>query len=166
LTPRFDAQLMREVLIALPDWRLDLVGGCLYPRHGSAPSPELNELLSLGERVRWHGPMARDAAIPLLDQASVAVVPNRPERSLGQDSMKFYDYAARGRPIVSTRWFDGTTVESPPHLTLVSTAKAFAEAVAAAESEPASAAEERRRWAAEHTWDKRWPAWASAVFGG
>jgi glycosyltransferase involved in cell wall biosynthesis len=164
LTPRFDAQLMRGVLAALPSWTLDLVGACSYPRHGNHPAPDLQKLLDLADRVRWHGPMPRALAIEFLDRAAVAVVPNRPERSLGQDSMKFYDYAARGRPIVSTRWFDGGAGESPPHLELASTASEFADAVTAAANQPQSAAEDRRRWAAGQTWRSRWKQWSDAVF--
>lgn len=164
LTPRFDAQLMREVLAGLPGWKLDLVGACLYPRHGARPAPDLQKLLDLGDRVRWHGPMPRAAAIEFLDRAAVAVVPNRPERSLGQDSMKFYDYAARGRPIVSTRWFDSHAAQSPPHLELASTPREFADGIIAAADQPDSAAEDRRRWAATQTWRSRWKMWSDAVF--
>jgi hypothetical protein len=109
--------------------------------------------------------MPRAAAVELLDRSAVAIVPNRPDRSLGQDSMKFYDYAARGRPIVSTRWFDPSSADGPPHLRLAGTACEFAEAVIAAAGQGDQAAEDRRSWAAERTWRRRWPQWAEAVFG-
>ena len=165
ITPRFDGDLMLEVLRALPDWRLDLVGACQYQGLGEAPSEELKRLLDLGDRVRWHGPIARDAVLPMLDRAAVAIAPNRPEHSLGQDSMKFYDYAARGRPIVSTRWFDVVSTDHPPHLLLANTPREFARAVVDAAVQTEREAAERREWAAKHTWTERWPAWSSAVFG-
>lgn len=165
LTPRFDSNLMLQVLKRLPDWRLELVGGCQYPGLGAAPSEDLRDLLDLDGRVRWHGPMSREAVIPLLDRATVAVAPNRPERSLGQDSMKFYDYAARGRPIVSTRWFDIAGSDHPPHVLLADTPPEFAEAVLVAERQSSVDAMDLRTWAARHTWTQRWPTWSAAVFG-
>ena len=164
LSPRFDADLMAEVMTALPDWRLEIIGGCEYPRSTDAPSRELRRLLAIGERVRWRGPQPRSEALRSLDRASVATVPNRPERSLGQDSMKLYDYAARGRPIVTTRWFDPDVTERPPHLLIADTPQQFAESVLAGSLQSPAQDADRRRWAAENTWSKRWPAWSAAVF--
>ncbi len=164
LTPRFDTELCHRVLSALSGWRLEIVGGCLYPGYGDAPPPELDRLLSLGGRVRWHGPMPRREALGLLDRATVSIVPNDPTRSLGQDSMKFYDYAARGLPIVSTPWFDPASSDVPPHLLVAATPDQFAQAVLRASEQTDAQASQRRRWAAARTWSSRWPAWAQAVF--
>jgi hypothetical protein len=164
LTPRFDAPLLQRVLEILPDWRLELVGECRYPGLGGAPSSELRRLLDLAPRVAWHGPLAREQLTASLDRAAVAIVPNRREHSLGQDSMKLYDYAARGRPIVSTRWCDTLISDGPPHLALAESAEDFAAAILAAAIEPTTFAAQRRRWAAERTWIARWPAWSTAVF--
>jgi len=164
-SPRFDAQLLRRVLEILPDWRLDLVGECKYPGLGSAPSRELLRLLDLSPRVVWHGPLSREQLIGMLDRGAVAVVPNRSEHSLGQDSMKLYDYAARGRPIVSTPWRTGLAAIGPPHLAIAASAEEFAAAILAASAEPAAFGKQRRHWAAGHTWNARWPSWAAATFG-
>ncbi len=165
LTHRFNSALMRGVLEELADWRLEIIGACFYPKLGDRPDPELLDLLSLGDRVRWHGPLERSAAIPWLDRATVAVVPNRPEFSLGQDSMKFYDYAARGRPIVSTNWFDADRLDHPPLLLSADTCSSFAAAVLEAAAQPSSAVAARRAWAGRNTWASRWPLWSAAVFG-
>jgi glycosyltransferase involved in cell wall biosynthesis len=165
LTPRFDAPLVRRVLERLPGWRLELVGGCMYPGLGDHPAPELRDLLELGPQVTWHGPLAREEMIGVLDRGTVAIAPNRGEHALGQDSMKLYDYAARGRPIVSTPWEDALAYGGPPHLALGSSADELAAAIIAAASEPPEFAAGRRRWASEHTWRARWPAWSAAVFG-
>jgi len=165
LTPRFDARLMFEVMAALPDWRLEIIGGCDYPGRRDAPSQELQRLLDIGERVRWLGALPRAEVLSYLDRATVATVPNRPERSLGQDSMKFYDYCARGRPVVSTRWFDPDRTDPPPHLLIADTPRQFAESVLAAASQSPVQERDRRRWAAANTWSARWPAWSAAVFG-
>lgn len=166
LTPRFDEELMLGVLQRLPEWRLDLVGECMYPGYGEAPSPALERLLDLREQVSWHGPLPREQAAWFLDRAAVAIAPNRPERSLGQDSMKFYDYAARGRPIVSTRWFPTFAgQELPPHLRIAETAADFAEAVSVAAVGLDGMSTTLRRWAHARTWVTRWPLWSQAVFG-
>ena len=65
--------------------------------------------------------------------------------------MKLYDYAARGRPIVSTRWCDTLISDGPPHLALAESAEDFAAAILAAAIEPTTFAAQRRRWAAERT---------------
>lgn len=164
LTPRFDEELMRAVMSRLYDWQLELVGECMYPGQGRSPSPALRSLLADCERVRWHGPLDRPQAIAVLDRASVAVAPNRPEWSLGQDSMKLYDYAARGRPIVSTRWF-AADADAPPGAFYADDPEEFAQAVVAAAAEPAEAGDRRRNWVSGRTWAARWPTWSQAVFG-
>jgi glycosyltransferase involved in cell wall biosynthesis len=166
LTPRFDEELMLGVLQRLPGWRLDLVGECMYPGHGRAPSPALERLLALREQVAWHGPLPREQAARFLDRAAIAIAPNRPERSLGQDSMKFYDYAARGRPIVSTRWFHASAGhELPPHLRIAETVDEFARALSVAAVGIDDESGALRRWAQARTWATRWPLWSDAVFG-
>ncbi len=164
LTPRFDEELMRCVMARLCDWRLELVGECMYPGEGRHPGAALRELLADRERVRWHGPLGRQQAMVVLDRASVAVVPNRPELSLGQDSMKLLDYAARGRPIVTTRWFS-KHAEVPPGALCADEPEAFAQAVLVAAAEPADVGRRRREWASHRTWGVRWPIWSDAVFG-
>jgi len=100
-----------------------------------------------------------------IDRAAVALVLNRPERSVGQDSMKLYDYAARGRPVVTTRFSERLVEEGPPHLRVAEDARQMAEAILASLREPAPWAAERRRWAEERSWASRWPGWSAAIFG-
>ncbi len=166
LTPRFDAELVRRILEILPDWRLEVVGPCMYPGRGSGPNSDFQQLLDVGSRVTWHGPLPRERATDVIDRSTVAIVPNRPDQSLGQDSMKLYDYAARGRPIVSTRSSGTSAAASLPHVRLAGSADDFAQAILDAASEPAEYSVERRAWAQGHTWQQRWPAWSGAVFGG
>ncbi len=45
LNERFDAPLVAEILRTLPEWRLDIFGGCAYAGHGTAPADELRRLL-------------------------------------------------------------------------------------------------------------------------
>jgi len=166
LTPRFDARLAGAVLERLPEWTLDLYGQCQYPECGERPGPELQWLLSRhGPRVRWHGVLPRAALAQAIDSATVAVVMNRPEQSLGQDSMKLYDYAARGTPIVTTAISSDLDAGGPPHLYVRDGPAELADAVLAASAEPREWREERRRWAEAQRWEARWPAWSAALFG-
>jgi glycosyltransferase involved in cell wall biosynthesis len=166
LSERLDIELLGAVLTALPGWRLDLYGECRYPGRGSRPGAELAQLLAqFAGRSAWHGTVERDALMAALDEAAVLVLPHRRRGAVTGDSMKLYDYAARGRPIVSTRWADGLEANGPPHLELADSPAAFAEAVQRAELEPWSQARDRRDWAEENAWERRWEPWARAVFG-
>ncbi len=166
LTPRFDCELAAALLERLSEWTLDLYGQCQYPGCGDRPGPELARLLfEHGSRVRWHGVLAREALAAAIDGAAAALVLNRPELSLGQDSMKLYDYAARGRPILSTRFAARLEQEGPPHLMVAQDARELADAILASRSEPPAWRQERRRWAEHQRWESRWGAWSAAVFG-
>jgi glycosyltransferase involved in cell wall biosynthesis len=164
LTERFNASLILEVLGILDDWHLDLVGPCLYAGLGDRPAHELQRLLDLTDRVSWHGALPRESALQFVDHAAVGIIPNRRDQSAGQDSMKLYDYAARGRPIVSTSVLGGDASYTPPRTLLADDAVAFADAVIAV-SEADSTAGDQRLWAIENTWASRWANWSAAVFG-
>jgi glycosyltransferase involved in cell wall biosynthesis len=166
LTPRFDAPLAAAVLERLPAWTLDLYGQCQYPGAQEQPGPELARLLSdYAPRVRWHGVLPRASLAAAIDRAAVTLVLNRPERSSGQDSMKLYDYAARGRPTVSTRFARELEHDGPPHLRIGDDAAELSEAILSAPREPSSWVEDRRRWAEQQRWISRWAPWSGAVFG-
>ncbi len=166
LSERFDATLTGELLDRLPDWRLDLFGECRYPQMGARPGAELVRLLARGEeRVRWHGPVWRDRLAAVLDSADVLLLPNRAEHSRGQDSMKVYDYAARGRPIVASEGAAAGISEAPPHLRSGNDADALAALVLAASNEPQPCATERASWARTQSWETRWNDWSRVLFG-
>lgn len=168
---RFDSSLMADLLTRLPrSWTIELYGPCQYPRSGDQPSEEFRSLLR-NARVTWHGPIGRDRVAEVLDRADVVVLPHR-RTKLGSryghpswrgDSMKLYDYAARGRPVVSTNWADGLAETGPPELQLVDDSRGFAAAIerAARTSEDALAAQ--RAWASERSWMLRWEAWKVAT---
>jgi glycosyltransferase involved in cell wall biosynthesis len=164
LSPRFDAPLVADLLRHLPGWRLDLFGPCQYPGRGNRPGSELRGLLdAFPDRVTWHGVVSR-AAVPFaIDGADVTLLPNRPAFVGGQDSMKVYDYAARGRPIVATT--DGGHIDGAVAARCASTPEALAIAIIDAAEEPASARAARRAWAATQRWKVRWPAWSAAALG-
>jgi glycosyltransferase involved in cell wall biosynthesis len=164
LSPRFDAPLVAELLRRLPDWRLDLFGPCQYPGRGDRPGAELTALLDgFPDRVTWHGVVSRALVASVIDGADVTLLPNRPAFVGGQDSMKLYDYAARGRPIVATTV--GGRVDPAVGARRAGTPEALAGAIVEAAREPTSARAARRTWAVSQRWDERWPAWCAAALG-
>jgi glycosyltransferase involved in cell wall biosynthesis len=165
LSERLDVTLIAAVLERLQDWRLDLYGECRYAGHRDEPAPELRRLLrAFPNRLKWHGPVTRDLLSARLDAARVLILPHRRQGAITGDAMKLYDYAARGRPIVSTSWSDRLVLDGPPHLRLADTADRFADAVLEAQTEPFQLAQARRVWAEEERWESRWESWTAAVF--
>ncbi|WP_198028942.1 glycosyltransferase [Actinoplanes sp. N902-109] len=163
---RFDVDLVSSVLTLLPDWTLDLFGECRYAGHGNQPAPEFAQLLDgFGPRVSWHGVLQRPELGAVLNNASVALVPHRARFCRGQSSMKFLDYAARGCPVVSTRWEAEIDRQAPPGVWFADTPRTFAEAVHLADAIDPGTAGSAISWARAQTWEQRWPLWAGAVFG-
>jgi hypothetical protein len=164
LSERFDTDLAGALIDALPGWTLQLYGGCAYSRRGDLPSAELEELLARADgRVRWHGPVARVRVAAVIDSADVLLLPNR-ALGRGQDSMKIYDYSARGRPIVATAASVDGISERPPHMWVGSTPLELAQQVRETTDEPQQWATDRIDWARNQTWESRWPAWADVLF--
>jgi hypothetical protein len=172
LSDRFDAALVDEVLRLLPEWTIDIYGQCQYPGMGEQPGGALAGLLATHPgRARWHGVVERSRLSAVLDRGAVLVLPHRRttelggRRAWGGDVMKLYDYAARGRPIVSTDWHDDLATFGPPALRIGAGPARFAQVLQEAADEGPAAGEMRRRWAQERSWGVRWGPWAGAVFG-
>jgi glycosyltransferase involved in cell wall biosynthesis len=166
LSERFDAPLVGALIEELPDWTLDLYGPCSYAGQGADPGDELRDLLDRTDgRVRWHGVVDRDRVGDVLDRADVLLIAHRARHSRGQDSMKLYDYAARGRPIVATSASLVGISETPPHLLIGGDAPELARLVLRGGADADRRASEQARWAGTRSWSSRWPQWSSAVFG-
>jgi Glycosyl transferases group 1 len=166
LSERFDVSLVAGILERLGGWRLDLYGESRYAGRGGRPGSELRELLArFPDRVSWHGPVERTELTARLDAGRVLVLPHRRVGAVTGDAMKLYDYAARGRPIVSTRWSDLLAEDAPPSLRLADTPDEFAAAVRSAADESPDVRTSGREWAESRSWDHRWPAWSQAAFG-
>lgn len=171
LSERFDAALVAQVLESVPGWTLHLWGSCQYSGAAGRPSADLQQLLATGNepRVHWHGPVPRSHLSDVLDSVDVLIIPNRPDVTLGQDSMKLYDYSARGRPVISAPL--PTSALRPPHLMEAADLASWVQALKQAGEEstdPKRAAclgAERRQWAHSHTWRQRVPEWWRAVRG-
>jgi glycosyltransferase involved in cell wall biosynthesis len=166
LSERLDTDLLRLLLAALPDSRLDLYGECRYKGGRDQPAPELRRLLTeFTGRVAWHGVVSREELASRLDAARVLLLPHRVIGAVGGDSMKLYDYAARGRPIVSTLWAGDLRETAPPGTYFADAPSQFADAVARAMEDDPGNAVLRRAWAETHSSASRWDAWSRAVFG-
>ena len=165
LSERLDTDLLATLLTALPDWRLDLYGECRYKGFRNQPGPELGALLTaFAGRIAWHGTVSRQDLASRLDAARVLLLPHRLVGAVRGDSMKLYDYAARGRPIVSTLWVDDLRETAPPATYIAEAGEPFADAIRRAMDDDPRNAELRRAWAVENSWSSRWHAWAQAVF--
>ncbi|MGY2085753.1 glycosyltransferase family protein [Blastococcus sp. SYSU DS0539] len=163
---RFDVDLVRALLRALPDWTISVHGQLVFPDRARPAAERFRALVAeSGGRLAYRGPVPRDRLAAVLDAATVGLVPDVPDRALGQSSMKSYDYAARGLPLVATAGHLEHAAELPPHTATVSGAEEMAAAVRAAAEEPAEFAARRRAWAAERTWGRRAGDWLGAALG-
>jgi hypothetical protein len=164
LSERFDDELAGALLDRLPGWELRLYGEMRYAGGGATPSGGLRRLMDRPDgRAGWHGVLARSALADVIDAADVLLVVHRSPYTAGQDSMKLYDYAARGRPVVCTS--GGLPAIRPPHLYVGETAEQLAASAEAARQERDGRASDRHAWAATNSWSARWPAWWAAVSG-
>ncbi|MEU2349054.1 hypothetical protein [Modestobacter sp. NPDC049651] len=163
---RFDVDLVRAVLTALPDWTLAVHGQLVFPLCEQA---DRARFLALGAefpgRFEYAGLLPRDRLADVLDTATVGLIPDVASRALGQSSMKTYDYCARGVPVVATAGHLEHSSDVPPHTAVVSGPAEMAAAMEAAVDEPVTHAKERIDWATARTWDRRTDAWLAAALG-
>lgn len=163
---RFDVELVRQVLTALPDWTLTVHGQLVFPQRAQAAA---DRFLALEQefpgRFRYAGLLDRDRLPAVLDAATVGLIPDVASRALGQSSMKTYDYCARGVPVIATAGHLEHSSDVPPHTAVVRGAAEMAAAMVAAADEPSGHAEARTAWAADRTWDRRTDAWLDAALG-
>ena len=166
LSERFDANLVAAILRALPAWRLDIYGSCAYTGLGDRPHADVVRLLDMfAGRITLHGPIERNQVNGVLDRADVLIAPHDSSLSEGQSSMKLLDAAARGRPAVVSPGVTVDGVRRPPGTLEAATIDEWQASVVAAATESAAIVEERLAWAQSNTWDDRWMAWGSTVFG-
>jgi hypothetical protein len=166
ISDRFDVDLVRAVLTALPDWTLTVHGQLVFPSRAQAARDRFLDLTGeFGGRFQYAGLLPRDRLADVLDAASVALIPDVASIALGQSSMKTYDYCARGVPVVATAGHLELSSDAPPHSYVVDGAAEMAAAMVAAADEPDRFAKERVEWAGERTWARRTDAWLDAMQG-
>ncbi len=166
IAERFDVDLVRAVLRALPDWTLTVHGPLVFPPGSRRAAGRFLALRKeTGGRFDYRGPLSRGDLPAVLDAATVALVPDVADRARGQSSMKVFDYCSRGVPVVATRGHLEDSGDLPPHTYLTSGPRDMAEAMVAAAGEPAGWARERIAWAAGRTWVRRTDDWLAAALG-
>ena len=166
IAERFDVDLVRAVLHALPDWTLTVHGPLVFPPGSGRAAGRFRALREeTGGRFAYRGPLGRAELPAVLDAATVALVPDVAGRARGQSSMKVFDYCARGVPVVATAGHLEDSGDLPPRTWLASGPREMAEAMVAAAEEPAGWAHERIAWAAARTWSRRTDDWLAAVLG-
>ena len=166
LSPRFDVELVGQILHALPTWTLDIYGPSQYPGRGEQTSESIRALLSASKgRVRLHGAIDRSRVPGAIDAADVIIIPLVSEMATGQSSMKLFDVAARGRPAVVAPGVTTNGQARPPGTIEARTTDEWADAITASLGEEPRLASERLAWARENTWDDRWSPWWQVVSG-
>src|SRR3954447_17795614 len=141
---RFDVDLVRAVLTALPDWTVTVHGQLVFPLRAQAARARFLALeRDFPGRFRYAGLLSRQRLPGVLDGAAVGLIPDVASRALGQSSMKAYDYCARGVPIVATAGHLEHSSDAPPHTSVVWGAAEMVEAMVAATDEPLGHAKER-----------------------
>lgn len=164
---RFDVDLVRSVLLALPDWTLAVHGQLVFPQRARAAADRFHALeRELPGRFTYRGLLTRDRMGEVLDAATAALVPDVAGRAWGQSSMKLHDYCCRGVPVVATTGHLEHAGDVPPHTALVDGPDEMADALRTAADEPASYAEDRIAWAAARTWRRRTDDWLDATVPG
>jgi len=166
IAERFDVDLVRDVLRALPDWTLTVHGSMVFPpgsRRAAGRFLALQE--ETGGRFAYRGPLARGDLPAVLDAATVALVPDVADRALGQSSMKLFDYCSRGLPVIASTGHLEVSGDVPPHTYLTAGPAEMAAAMVAAAEEPEGWPRERIAWAAARTWDRRTDEFLAASLG-
>ncbi|WP_337059271.1 glycosyltransferase [Kineococcus sp. G2] len=146
------------------DWLEELVAAgtelvVVGPRQPTFTQDATWQRLVAHERVHWLGP--RDAAqvAAVLARAAVGVMPyTLSEFNRASFPLKVLEYLAAGLPVVSSR-LDAVEWLGAPGVRIADDAAGFARAVAELAGDPAAGADERRAFAARHTWRERGRRW-------
>ncbi|HEY2797238.1 MAG TPA: glycosyltransferase [Thermoanaerobaculia bacterium] len=158
----FDLELLGRLAELEPGWRFEIVGGI---EDVAARLPRRSNVDFLGERPYREMPELRR-------RFDVEIIPFRlSELTHSTDPVKLYEAAAAGRAVVATpmRSLEPLARRGLGVVRLAATAEAFAREIRAAAVEAAEgpeAAERRRAFARENTWDVRARAlegWLSAL---
>jgi glycosyltransferase involved in cell wall biosynthesis len=144
---RVDAPLLTSTTRLLPDVRFMLVGR-VYPAYR-------RELGGLGPNVWLAGPRPYRELPRLIAACDVCIVPHLKDGlTATMDPLKLYEYAAAGKPVVSTVSSPNPAIAG--QATVALEADAFAEAIAAeARGDDEGRREARRAAVRAETWPRR-----------
>ncbi len=145
-----DGTLLKEIAVQRPAWQLVLIGPV---RDVGETLKEVAKFRDL-PNVHMLGPKDYDALPQYVAWFDVCLIPYKlNETTKVSETVKFYEYLATGKPIVSTAlpplrlWGDAVALAENP--------KEFIECVEKALKEPPSSQERRRALAKDNTWDMR-----------
>ncbi|MEZ4648175.1 MAG: glycosyltransferase [Candidatus Eisenbacteria bacterium] len=159
---KLDLPLLLELATTHPAWQLCLVG----PVGAGDPGTDLSRLEAL-PNVHVFGPRPHAELPGWVGAFDVCLIPFRiSESTRASFPLKFYEYMAAGKPIVSTPLPALEAYADQPDLCrMAEGAAGFGAAVSAAlkEGESAELAARRREEALQHSWETRMPAIESIV---
>jgi glycosyltransferase involved in cell wall biosynthesis len=149
IAARLDLVLLRDLVQAHPEWSLVLVGA-IDDRYCAG---ELNELRHM-PNVHFLGRKDIDQVPYYIKAFDVCLIPYRvDERAQHASPLKLYDYLAAGKPVVTTDYAAARPFRDV--IRIVESRGAFISAVEDCLSEDGRLIVERRRIAADNTWEKR-----------
>lgn len=142
----FDADLVADLAKRRPDWDLILIG--------STVSADISRLSNMSN-VNLAGEQPYQSLPSWLRTIDVLIIPfKRNELTEATNPVKAYEILAAGKPLVSVPLPE--VVALGPIVQLASTAEEFErEILQAIQTNSLEKTEERRRFAAEHTWEER-----------
>lgn len=141
----FDSALVAELAERRRDWDFILVG--------STYGADISRLANL-PNVSLPGEEAYESLPEWLGRFDVAIIPfKRTSLTEATNPVKVYEILAGGKPIVSVPIPEVAALA--PLVRLASSAEEFEREIAAALAHDVGSAEERRAFAREHTWDRR-----------
>ncbi|HEX9982743.1 MAG TPA: glycosyltransferase [Thermoanaerobaculia bacterium] len=149
----FDAALVAELAARRPDWDFVLVGST----YGGAVSR-----LAKLPNVFLPGEQAYETLPEWLGRFDVAIVPFlRNPLTEATNPVKVYEMLAGGKPVVSVPIPEVAALA--PLVRLASTVEEFSREIEAALAEPAELAEQRREFAREQSWERRFAELAAVT---
>jgi glycosyltransferase involved in cell wall biosynthesis len=141
----FDSTLVADLAERRPDWDFILVG--------STYGADIARLARL-PNVSLPGEESYESLPEILGRFDVAIIPfQRTKLTEATNPVKVYEMLAGGKPIVSVPIPEVQALA--PMVRLASTAEEFEREIEAALLNPDDGIEERRAFAREHTWEKR-----------
>ena len=145
-----DGTTLRVCAQKKPEWQIILIGPV---RNIGETQKEIAKIRDL-DNVHLLGAKPYDQLPRYVAWFDVCIIPYRLNKTtLVSETVKFYEYLATGKPIVSTalpplkRWSDVVYLADSP--------EEFIECIEKALQEPPSSAARRRQLARENTWDAR-----------
>lgn len=148
MTPMVDAELVRAVAQAKPQWTFNLLGP-----YGTSPQyPSLYEQLRDLPNVRFHGLVARSELKNYARAFDVCVIP-APDNAMsrGRDPIKLYEYLACYKPVIAAHM---PQLQGAPYTHIAYTAEEFIAFVERARAESINQTV-IDSFLAAHTWSMR-----------